>query len=107
VPVIQDHSSATTVHLPASYSADFAGTPFPDFGPAQIAGRVMIYRNNGCGFDQANLVMDNGSVSYKSCFGFMSRFSDIICPGCYLLNVFAEEMSLCLIETELCLVEAR
>lgn len=42
--------------------ADFIGTVYPDFGPAQIAGAALLYQNMGSNVNQANLVI--GDCAY-------------------------------------------
>jgi hypothetical protein len=37
--------------------ADYVKTLFPTFGPAQVAGAVAMYQNQGSNVNQANLVM--------------------------------------------------
>ncbi|KAG0698021.1 Alpha/Beta hydrolase protein [Suillus ampliporus] len=56
--------------------ADYVKTLFPNFGPAQVAGAVMIYQNQGSSIDQANLVMSE---------------SIFTCPSYYLLKAFEEQ----------------
>ncbi|KAG1731963.1 Alpha/Beta hydrolase protein [Suillus paluster] len=55
--------------------ADYVRTLFPNFGPAQIAGAVMVYQNQGTNVDQANLAMSE---------------SMFVCPTYYMLKAFGE-----------------
>ncbi|OJA14239.1 hypothetical protein AZE42_11558, partial [Rhizopogon vesiculosus] len=42
--------------------AHYVSELFPNFGPAQVAGAVMMYRDRGNNVNQANLVM--GECAY-------------------------------------------
>ncbi|KAG1856283.1 Alpha/Beta hydrolase protein [Suillus tomentosus] len=53
--------------------ADFIGTVYPDFGPAQIAGAALLYQNMGSNVNQANLVIGE---------------SMFLCPTYYMLEAF-------------------